>query len=55
MNILSIIILIYAFLKSVFYGLYEIKEKENKFGGITVIFLALIGLIIPITFLILFF
>ena len=40
MKILSIIFLIYAFLKSLFYGYFEIKEKENKSGGIAVIFLA---------------
>lgn len=55
MKILSIIFLIYAFLKSVFYGYFEIKEKENKSGGIAVIFLAIIGLIFPISLLILFF
>ena len=55
MKILSIIILIYVFLKSIFYGFYEIKDQENKLGGAVVIFLALLGLILPITFLILFF
>lgn len=54
MKILSIIILIYAFLKSVFYGYFEITEKENKSGGITVIFLAILGLILPISLLIIF-
>lgn len=54
MKILSIIFLIYAFLKSIFYGYFEIKEKENKSGGITVIVLALLGLILPISILILF-
>lgn len=55
MKILAIIFLIYAFLKSIFYGYFEIKEKENKSGGIAVIFLAIIGLIFPISLLILFF
>lgn len=54
MKILSIIVLIYAFLKSIFYGYFEIKEKENKSGGIIVIILAIIGLILPISFLIFF-
>ncbi len=54
MKILSMILIIYAFLKSIFYGYFEIKEKENKAGGIIVIFLALIGLIFPIFLLILF-
>lgn len=52
MKILSIILLIYAFLKSIFYGYFEIKEKENKYGGITVILLAILGLILPISLLI---
>ncbi len=52
MKILSIIFLIYAFLKSIFYAYFEIKEKENKYGGITVILLAILGLILPISLLI---
>lgn len=54
MKILSIIFLIYAFLKSVFYGYFEIKQKENKSGGIIVIFLSIIGLVLPTTFIIVF-
>lgn len=54
MKIISILILIYVFLKSIFYGYFEIKEKENKSGGIIVIFLAIIGLIFPTFLLILF-
>lgn len=55
MKFIAIIFLLYAFLKSIFYGIFEIKEKENKFGGIIVMIIAIIGLILPITFLILFF
>lgn len=55
MKTLSIIFLIYAFMKSIFYAYFEIKEKENKSGGIIVILLAIIGLILPIFLLILFF
>ncbi len=47
MKLISIAFLIYAFLKSMFYGYFEIKEKENKSGGIIVIFLSIIGLILP--------
>lgn len=54
MKIISIIILIYALIKSIFYGYFEIKEKKNKSGGITVILLAVIGFILPITFIITF-
>lgn len=55
MKTICIIILIYAFLKSMFYGYYEIKEIGNKFGGIIVILLAILGLIIPTVFLIIYF
>lgn len=54
MKILAILFLIYSFFKSLFYGYFEIKEKENKSGGLIVIFLAIIGLILPVSFLILF-
>lgn len=36
-DILFLIISIYILLKAIGYGIYEIKEKENKTGGITVI------------------
>ena len=42
--ILSLIILI----KTTSYGIYEIKNNENKFGGIFVITLAIISTILPI-------
>lgn len=47
MKFLFIFILLIAFIKSFYYGLFEIKEKENKPGGITIIFLAFLGLIFP--------
>lgn len=53
MKFIAIILLIFAFLKSFYYGIYEIKEKENKPAGITVIFLAILGLIFPVTLLLL--
>lgn len=47
MKYLFTFILILGFLKSFYYGLFEIKEKENKYGGIAVIFIAILGLILP--------
>lgn len=47
MKYLFTFILILGFLKSFYYGLFEIKEKENKAGGIAVIFIAILGLILP--------
>lgn len=55
MKILSIIFLIYFFLKGFYYGIFELKEKENKSGGIASIILAIIGLILPLTIIIIFY
>ena len=44
-------LLICSFLKSLYYGLYEKNEKKNKTAGITIIILAILGLIFPITLL----
>lgn len=35
--IIFIIFIAYAFLKSISYAIYEIKQEENKFGGIVII------------------
>lgn len=42
------LLIIFSFLKSVFYGIYEINNNNNKSGGITVIILSIIGLILPV-------
>ena len=39
--ILFIIVIVFIFLKVVAYGLYEIKQENNNFGGITVIVFSL--------------
>lgn len=54
MEYLAIALLIYAFIKSIYYGIYEIKNKKNKPGGIAVIFLAILGLILPTVLLIIY-
>lgn len=48
MKYLAIIFLIYLFLKSIYYGLFEINEKNNKLGGIFVIILSIVSLIFPV-------
>lgn len=53
MKFIAIVLLIFAFFKSFYYGVFEIREKKNKPAGITVIFLAILGLIFPITLLLL--
>lgn len=46
--ILFIIINIFIFIKVLAYGLYEIKQENNKFGGITVIIFSLLVTILSI-------
>ena len=36
-NLLFIITSIFILLKTIGYGIYEIKEMKNKYGGITII------------------
>ncbi len=47
MKLVAFILIIYAFIKSIYYGLFEIKEKKNRPGGYITIFLATLGLILP--------
>lgn len=54
MEYLAMILIIYTFLKSIYYGIYEINNKKNKSGGITVILIAILGLILPISLLIIY-
>ena len=46
--ILFVVVIIFIFLKVVAYGLYEIKQENNKFGGITVIVFSLVVSILSI-------
>lgn len=44
--VLFVIVNIFIFVKVLAYGLYEIKQENNKFGGITVIvFSLLVGIL----------
>lgn len=43
-----ILFLIYIFVSSIYYAIYEIKNKNNKFGGISVICFTLISAILGI-------
>ena len=54
MEYLAMILIIYTFFKSIYYGIYEINNKKNKSGGITVILIAILGLILPISLLIIY-
>ena len=55
MKLIAFVFLIYAFIKSMYYGIFEIKEKQNKPGGYTTIFLAILGLILPMIILLFFY
>ena len=45
MRIVIVILSIFMVLKTFFYGIYEIKNNENKSGGIAVIFISLLSAI----------
>ena len=47
MKFLVLILSIIIFIKTTSYGLYELKENNNRAGGITVIVIASISLILP--------
>ena len=46
MLFLSIVLMLFCTLKSVFFGIYEYKENKNKSGGIAIISIAILGFII---------
>ena len=43
MQIVFILVSIYVIIKTIFYGIYEIKENNNKVGGIASIALSIIA------------
>lgn len=45
MFIVGLIFLLYCFLKFFFYGIYELKELQNKTGGYIICILATISFI----------
>ena len=46
--ILFVVVNIFIFIKVLAYGLYEIKQENNKFGGITVIIFSLLVAVLSI-------
>lgn len=42
MPYLALFLIIYCFFKTFYYGIYEIKQKQNKPGGMAVCFLAIL-------------
>lgn len=47
MKIIIMLISIFVFLKTLFYGIYEWKNQNNKIASITIFLLAMVCLIIP--------
>lgn len=47
MYILGLLFILYCFIKLFFYGIYEIEEKKNTAGGMTICILAVFSLIFP--------
>ena len=47
MHFLVVILSIVVFIKTASYGIYELRENNNKSGGIVVISIAFLSLILP--------
>ena len=47
MHFLVIILSIIIFIKTTSYGIYELRENDNKSGGIIVIAIAVVSLVLP--------
>lgn len=47
MYILVVILSIIIFIKTLSYGIFEIKKNSNKLGGFTIIAISVISLILP--------
>ncbi len=47
MGIVVVLLSVWIFIKTLFYGIYEIKNNSNKPGGITIILVSIISLIFP--------
>ncbi len=47
MKFLVVILSIIIFIKTTSYGIYELRENNNKAGGFTVIAIATLSLILP--------
>lgn len=47
MQILILVLSLFVFYKTVIYGIFEIKNNNNKFGGIFIFIIAIISLIYP--------
>ena len=51
MRFITFLFVLYVFINTMSYGIFEIKNNQNKKGGIAVIFTAISALILPNIFL----
>ncbi len=49
MAIIVCLLSVWVFIRTLSYGIFELKENSNTFGGIATIVLAVLSLILPIT------
>ncbi len=47
MKILLFLLTLFIFIKTLYYGIYEMKQNNNKTSGILIIALSIICLIVP--------
>ena len=47
MKIISFLVSLYISLKSFVYGVYEIKQEKNKYGGYAVISISILAFLLP--------
>lgn len=47
MKIVIVILSLFVFLKTLYYGIYEFKQK-NKTAGVSIVVLSVIALVVPI-------
>ncbi len=47
MKILVAILSLFVFLKTLYYGIYEFKQNNNRISGVSIIVIATICLIVP--------
>lgn len=47
MRIVIALLSLFVFLKTLYYGIYEFKQNQNKVAGISIIVLAVVCLIVP--------
>lgn len=55
MKYIIIVLILLAFYKSIYYAIFEYKEKNNKLAGFGIYILSFIGLLFPILVVLMFY